>query len=140
MPYTLILFVTRRPGLTSSAFKFHWETIHIPLLKSIVGEDFPLSYTRHYMHDESDPAHPSNIYYGTQEGFTFDAVAVFTFADRAHLQRFKGKCHDADAEKKLKEDDERFQDVSKLKGFHVADTKSTGRDGGDMGWRFVGSV
>jgi hypothetical protein len=38
----------RRSGITPHQFKEHFETVHIPLLKSVVGEDFPLSHTRHY--------------------------------------------------------------------------------------------
>ena len=42
MVYSLILFVTRKPGLSLHEFKHHWETTHVPLLKELVGQDFPL--------------------------------------------------------------------------------------------------
>ncbi|KAF2177312.1 hypothetical protein K469DRAFT_809488 [Zopfia rhizophila CBS 207.26] len=88
MTFTTVFLVTRKTGIPPSAFKQHWENTHIPLLKAIVGYDFPLSHTRHYIErDLSTPEYPANILYGQQEDFTFDAVAVFTFANRAHWER-----------------------------------------------------
>ena len=145
MPYTLILFVSRKPGLSPSAFKHHWETTYIPLLKSLVGHDFPLSYTRHYIDRDSNAEHPdsnsslANIFIGKQEDFLFDAIAVFTFANKPHWERFLVKVKQPDAAMKLTEDDDKFQDYERLKGVFVGDTRSTGRDGGEVGWRFVGS-
>ncbi|KAF2473499.1 uncharacterized protein BDR25DRAFT_387791 [Lindgomyces ingoldianus] len=141
MPFTLVLLVARKPGLSLSAFKHHWEAKHLPLLKSLVGLDFPLSHTRHYLDRDPELAMtPANILFGTQEDFNFDAIAVFTFIDRAHWERFWEKVSRKEAKQLLTEDDEKFQDKEKLKAVFIGDTKATGRDGGAVGWRFVGSV
>lgn len=143
MPYTLVLLVTRKAGLTPTEFKNHWESIHIPLLKAIAGNDFPLSHTRHYTEHKSDTSSwypPETRKFSGPDNFEFDALAVLTFANKAHWERFLVKSMEADAAKKLKEDKEKFQNVAMVKGLFCGETQSTGRDGSDMGWRFVGSV
>lgn len=113
----------------------------MPLLKSIVGEDFPLSHTRHYVDlDLNGGSHPLHPPFGAPDNFTYDAIAVFTFINKDHWDRFVAKCKQPDASRRLSEDDEKFQDYKKLKPVFIEDTKSTGRDGGEVGWRFVGSV
>ncbi|KAF2661217.1 hypothetical protein K491DRAFT_481729 [Lophiostoma macrostomum CBS 122681] len=141
MPFTVILLVTRKPGLELSAFRNHWEHTHIPLLKSLVGDDFPLSHTRHYLdRDTALPASPANVLKGAQEDFAFDALALWTFADQAHWERFKGKWKREDVRARLEGDEEGWMDRGRLRAVVVGWTGSTGRDGGDVGWRFVGSV
>jgi hypothetical protein len=140
MPYTKILLVTRKAGISPQQFKDHWEHNHIALLKGIVGEDFPLSHTRHYFERDNESPYTPNVLYGTAEDFTCDAIAVFTFANKAHWDRFVAKCSEPKNAAKLSEDDSKFLDQKKLKGVLVGDTRSTGRDGGSMGWRFVGSI
>ncbi|KAF2244460.1 hypothetical protein BU26DRAFT_569442 [Trematosphaeria pertusa] len=138
MTYSLILFVPCKPGLTLEAFKHHWETSHIPLLKSLVGYDFPLSHTRHYIERTLDGQ--ANVSVGGPQDIAFDGVAVLTFADRGHYERFLAKVNEDKAQQKHAEDLEKFVDVGALKGVMVGLTRATGRDGGDVGWRFVGSV
>ncbi|KAF2107914.1 hypothetical protein BDV96DRAFT_653415 [Lophiotrema nucula] len=140
MVYSLILFVTRKPGLSLHEFKYHWETNHIPLLKDLVGQDFPLSHTRHYLdRDTSLPGAPVTALFGAQEHFTFDGVGVLTFINRDHYESFHAKLK-GEAQKMHDEDLAAFVDITKLKGVFVGDSKSSGRDGGVVGWRFVGSV
>ena len=141
MPYTVILFVTRKPGLSISDFQHHWENVNIPLLKHMTGEDFPLAHTRHYVErDTSLPASPANVLKGSQEDFGYDAVTIWTFADQGHWERFKGKWKHGEVHEALERDENAWMDKSKLKAVVVGDTRSTGRDGREMGWRFVGSV
>ncbi|KAF2191117.1 hypothetical protein K469DRAFT_557066 [Zopfia rhizophila CBS 207.26] len=140
MVYTLILFVSRKTGISLQTFKHHWESNHVPLLKSLVGRDFPLSHTRHYIdRDLDNPESPARVLFGQPRDFTFDAVAVFTFIDKSHWERFYNKAREPEVAKILLEDDEKFQDREKLRGVFVGDTKATGKDGGEAGWRFVGN-
>jgi hypothetical protein len=70
----------------------------------------------------------------------FDAFTILTFADKSHWSRFIEKCKQEDAGKVLKEDEAKWQDAKRLKAIFVGETNSTGRDGGDMGWRFVAGI
>lgn len=69
-----------------------------------------------------------------------DGIATLTFIDRAHYERFMGKLHEPNNAKKHQDDLDMFADGAKLKGLLVNETASTGKDGGSMGWRFVGSI
>ncbi|KAF2268031.1 hypothetical protein CC78DRAFT_34176 [Lojkania enalia] len=141
MVYTLVLFLSRKPGVSLSDFKTHYETTHVPLLKAIVGEDFPLSYTRHYIdRDDTLPFSPAEVFVGSQEDFAFDALAVLTFASKVHWERFKERIKGDGAQKLKTEDEKLFMDGGAKKGVFCGETRSTGRDGGAVGWRFVGSV
>ncbi|KAH7139203.1 hypothetical protein B0J11DRAFT_37284 [Dendryphion nanum] len=152
MTFTVILFVARRSHQTPSTFKHDYETNYIPLLKSIVGHDFPLSHTRHYVeHDGGSHHHPP--FHGTvpntQAGFQFDVVTVYTFISHGHWERFQEKFKDweGDSQGLMSMEGLAFgtsmsaeEREGRVKMLIAGDTKCTGRDGGAVGWRFVGSV
>jgi hypothetical protein len=138
MTYTLLLFITRKPDLSLVSFKHHWEISHVPLLKQLVGSEFPLSHTRHYI-EKTTNNHPY-VAIDRVEGVTYDGVATLTFINKVHYERFMSLLGEQENEKKHREDLEKFVDVGALKGVLVGETQSTGRDGGSMGWRFVGSI
>lgn len=143
MTYSFIILVPRRPDLSPEAFKHHWETKHVPLLKQLVGNDFPLSHTRHYLARAADGqvATPDGASApAATELFNYDGVAILTFANREHHERFWGKLHEEKAEKLHEEDLKRFIHMDGVRLVQVDETKATGRDGGMVGWRFVGSV
>ncbi|KAL5396900.1 hypothetical protein PMIN06_003860 [Paraphaeosphaeria minitans] len=147
MTYSVILHVPRKPGINSEEFKFHWETIHIPLVKQLVGYEFPLSYTRHYIERPfaTPPVDPAPDGSGTtvegSQGFCdVDGVAVLTFANKEHYEKFSTRLVEAKKHSLYKEDLGGFVDVAALKALFAGETKATGRDGGMVGWSFVGSV
>jgi hypothetical protein len=168
MTYSVILHVPRKQGISSEEFKHHWENIHIPLVKCLVGYDFPLSYTRHYIERPfaTSPVDPALKGSGTTpeepQGLnSVDGVAVITFANKEHYNKFSTKLGEAKRNTVYKENLRGFVDVAALKAqFAVSDhvsstdevafaemiwlvqgeTKATGRDGGMVGWSFVGSV
>ncbi|KAF2007135.1 hypothetical protein P154DRAFT_481166 [Amniculicola lignicola CBS 123094] len=138
MPHTLVFFMSRLPTLSHADFKHCLETQYIPLLKSIVGEEFPLSYTRHYIDYEANPH--GNIKAMEEGEAAFDAIGVLTFADKAHLERFSRRAGEGDNGGRLRECKRSWMEVEAMRGWVVGETRSTGRDGKDVGWRFVGSV
>jgi len=138
MTYTLLLFIPRKPGLSLETFKHHWETLHIPLLKQLVGREFPLSHTRHYVEKAQDGQ--ANVFIGSAEGVTYDGVATLTFINKVHYERFMEKLGEHENQQRHKDDLDVFVDVGGLRGVLVGETRSTGKDGGNVGWRFVGSV
>lgn len=78
--------------------------------------------------------------FGDEVGIGYDGMAVLTFANREHYGRFMEKLHDPKADQEHAEDLDRFADIKTAKGILVDDTRATGRDGGMVGWTFVGSV
>ncbi|ORX99217.1 hypothetical protein BCR34DRAFT_140116 [Clohesyomyces aquaticus] len=160
MPYTLILFVSRKPNLSLLEFKHHWENVHIPLLKTLVGMDFPLSHTRHYIEREADIGHawgnegvrdnaqtnvndhgqsPGIFGTGFGAGCGFDALAVLTFMDKLHWERFWEKVQREGAQSALRRDEEEWLERKSVGGVFVGDSKSTGRDGGLSGGGSLGA-
>lgn len=86
MPFTIVLFAWRKPNTSPAEFKHHYETTHLPLLKSIAGERFPLTHTRHYIQrtsgdnadsDMSNDTHPAVTFAGEPKDFgEYSAVAA----------------------------------------------------------------
>lgn len=126
MTYSVILHVSRKPGISFEQFKHHWETMHIPLLKSLVGHDFPLSYTRHYIErpiyspPSSPPVDPnldktetSDI--NSRRSCDIDAIAVLTFASKEHFERFSVKLSNEKSHALYKGDLGAFMDMAALK-------------------------
>lgn len=96
MTYSIIIFAYRKPGTTPEQFKKHYEESHIPLLREIAGETFPLSHTRRYILRAEGEAEgttrnattPASVLMGSQADFDFDATAELIFKDAAEFQKF----------------------------------------------------
>jgi EthD domain len=127
--FTILVFVTRKPGLSPSAFKSHYENKHIPLLKSLsTGPPsiFPISHTRRYLtRDPSDPAHPVVVLVGDPADFAYDAIAEVNFESEAAFREFQTKVM---MTPKVAEDEERFTDRGKLKVVVLGETTVTRGD------------
>ena len=134
MPYTLLAFLPRKPGITPTAFKSHYENHHIPLLKDILGPDrFPTVHKRYYLSRVEEPLqdttgkstnettvtdpHPPAegvIIPSTVAGeFSWDCCAEVIFRDEAHYEAF----HEALAAQgeRLRTDEERFLDWRRMR-------------------------
>lgn len=126
MTYSVILQVPRKPGSSLDEFKQHWENIHVPLVKSLVGYEFPLSYTRHYVDqpfatppiDHGLNKHATNTA-GSHEPSNVDGVAVLTFANKEHYDKFSKKLTEVKKHAIYKEDLDSFVNVAALKALFV---------------------
>jgi hypothetical protein len=49
MVFSIIIFSYRKSGTTPEQFKTYYERSHIPLVRELAGDDFPLSHTRYYV-------------------------------------------------------------------------------------------
>lgn len=119
MVYSVILHVPRKPGLSPEDFKHHWEKIHVPLLKQLVGHDFPLSHTRHYIErpldstlDRGELANSE----GPNSAAAIDGVAILTFGSKEHYERFGVKLADEKKRVVYEGDLRNFVDVGAMKG------------------------
>lgn len=123
-PFTLVVFVTRKPGLSPAEFKDHYENKHVPLLQSLAGPTFPISHTRHYLaRDSVNPEHPPVFVYGDSEAFTYDAIVEVRFENQAGLQEFQKTMLSPE----VLEDEDRFTDRTKLRAVGMGKTEVTRR-------------
>jgi hypothetical protein len=129
MTFSFLLFVTRKPSLTPSDFKKYWETKHIDLIKSIVGDKFPLTHTRHYIARpaEENGGWPAAVLVGAQEDFTYDGFAELVFEDEKAFKSFFAVISEPEAAAKLAEDEERFAVREKTRAVVVGESVVTRR-------------
>ncbi|KAH7139205.1 EthD domain-containing protein [Dendryphion nanum] len=129
--YSVILFITRKPTLTTEQFRNHWENVHIPLLQDITGHLFPKLFTRRYLarterQGFGGPANrdrPLLVLRGNLETeFDFDAIAEMTFESEKAFHEFYKCTYEAEAARKLAADEDSFLDPGKTKTVVVGDT------------------
>ncbi|RMJ28727.1 hypothetical protein PHISP_00372 [Aspergillus sp. HF37] len=120
--FTIVVFVTRKPGLSPATFQGHWENEHVPLLKRLSGSRFPQCHTRHYLErDAMSPDCPVATLVGCSADFTYDGFAVVRFESRAAFEEFLPIMSSAE----VAEDEERFTDRAKLKAVVLGDVRAT---------------
>lgn len=124
MAYTIVAFIWRKPGLSPTEFKSHYETSHIPLLLSLTGPLFPLSHSRFYLgrnasdtssSDTTNANHQPTVFAGTPNDFDYDVLATLIFEDTIAFEAFHARLREPEVASKLAEDEERFMDRQKLK-------------------------
>lgn len=119
----MVAQIKRKAGITPLQFRTHYDTVHVPLLQSLFGVEFPLSHTRHYIArraiaaprsgTNSNDDYPAILY---REGFKgsdveYDAIAILVFRDNEHFNRFKDMFFQEDIQQKIRDDEENFQDT-----------------------------
>jgi len=123
MPYNVLIFVTRKSGISHSDFKKHYETSHMPLLQFYGGEHFPKSHRRHYLHF-SENEQPT-VVRGDKAAFGFDAIAEVSFDDEAAFHAFMAVLVKEEASKAIIMDENKFVDREKLTVVFVGDVQET---------------
>ena len=133
MPYTVIVHETRNPSLTPAQFADHYDNVHIPLLKEVVGQAFPVSHHRYYFKraegkagTESGTA-PPLVFYGTPEDFTHDAVVLMVFENIEHFIRFKDAYEQSPRKAEIDKEEGSFIVKSELKVVACEDAHVTMR-------------
>jgi hypothetical protein len=128
MTYTVVALLPRRPDITPSQFRAHYEDVHVPLLKSLVGPHFPLTHTRNYVSRRPVDQGPSSLtastatgretagehfpptvmYQGVPSDVQFDSLTVMTWEDEQAWLRFLEAFRSADVARKIGEDEDKF--------------------------------
>ncbi|KAF2662134.1 hypothetical protein K491DRAFT_686627 [Lophiostoma macrostomum CBS 122681] len=128
MTFCVLLFITRKPTLSPTEFRSHWDTKHVELLKSIAGSDFPLTHTRQYI-SRTDQYGFWNaaVLVGAQEDFTYDGIAELVFEDEAAFQSFFGIVSAPEAAAKISADEDTFMVREKMKAVVLGETSVTSR-------------
>ncbi|KAI2619287.1 EthD domain-containing protein [Hypoxylon sp. NC1633] len=137
MTYTVVVFVTRKPGLTPQQFKEHYDNVHIPLIRGIAGPLFPLSHTRRYISRSQSDAQgtnttrnattPAHVILGSQADFDYDAIVEMVFPDEKAFQDFFKHVHGPEHGSTVIADEERFIDRAELRVAILGSTETTGR-------------
>lgn len=142
MPYRVLIFAYRKPGISPSKFKTHYETRHVPLVKAIAGPLFPKSHVRRYVQRasggrDSPPSnahHPATVLIGSQSDFDYDAIAELIFKDEGAFQAFFAKVSEPEAAAKIAKDEEQFLDRTRMKVVVLGDCiTTTGPQAGNGG-------
>ena len=138
MPFSILIFAYRKPGLSPAEFKSLYETSHIPLVQSVAGSHFPKAHVRRYIQrsqEKSAPAstddveehseYPATVLIGAPSDFEYDAIAELTFDDEAAFQAFFGTVSQQDAAEQIAKNEETFLDRPKMRVVVLGDCITT---------------
>ncbi|KAI6092270.1 hypothetical protein F4821DRAFT_159952 [Hypoxylon rubiginosum] len=148
MTYVVVALLRRKEGLSPSQFRTYYDTVHLPLLKSLVGSTAPLIHTRHYVSHEAATAlgssesiatlgsmaasgkefHPTIMYQGSPSDVSFDSLTVMTWADKESWESFLKIFQSKVVAEKIDEDEENFLDRARKVVFSVATSTTTMRE------------
>ncbi|KAG9192123.1 hypothetical protein G6011_10857 [Alternaria panax] len=102
LPYfTALVFGTMLPGLNLTEYAHHYDNVHIPLVKSLTGPNFPAVHTRHYF--GGNPAFVNASY-----PVNWNSMATMEFRDQAHALTFLNIIGQPAAKAKIEEDEHLF--------------------------------
>ncbi|PVH94761.1 hypothetical protein DM02DRAFT_618379 [Periconia macrospinosa] len=140
MTHIVIAKVFRKRGTTPTEFRNHYDNVHVPLLKSLTGDTFPLTHTRNYIHrvpattehsqsaSETTESFPAVQYRGEPEDFAFDSLTVMVWESEEKFEAFVRVFLDEEVQGKIIEDEKLFQDRSKKMSVAIKDAVVTGRE------------
>lgn len=126
MAYTVLMFVYRKAGTTPDQFKQHYEQSHVPLMKTLAGEAFPLHHTRRYIQRQADE--DENVGAANTGDTGFDCITEMVFGDEAGFRILSGLLASPGVADQVKDDCEAFMEANKTQVFIVADTVKTDGD------------
>jgi hypothetical protein len=108
-PTTILLYCYRLPTLSPIEFRTYCEEKHVPLVKSLLGADHPLTHTRYYTNKDS------SFVVGSSAPTDPDLIAVITFESDDAMQRSM-RARRADGVREIIEaDEDAFMERSKVK-------------------------
>lgn len=114
---TIHMYLWRLPTLSPTSFRTHYETVHLPLVRSLAGEAFPTHHKRIYTARAAEPPHeaqtlplPGRDPAQSKRFFDWDVVVEMSFETPEKMQEMLGAVMREDVAKKLREDEERFLD------------------------------
>jgi hypothetical protein len=135
MPFKVLVYAYRKPGVSPDDFKNHYEA-HIDLFKRLTGDDFPLSHRRIYIarssvETTSDGASsrnattPATVIVGQQSDYDYDCLAELTFSDAAAWEACVVKVRSPEIGAQIAADEDKFYDRSKTGVLVIGDVTET---------------
>ncbi|KAI1389102.1 uncharacterized protein F4822DRAFT_269253 [Hypoxylon trugodes] len=142
MTYTVVALLRRKEGISSTQFRKHYDTVHLPLLISLLGSAMPLTHTRYYVSRETPTMHwsveplttlkrsaavgeefpPAIMYEGSLDDVAFDSLTVMVWEDKELFDTFIRILLSKDVAEKIGEDEENFLDRGKKVVFSITDS------------------
>lgn len=131
MAVRMVLHVFRKPGMTFDDFSKHYEEVHVPLMKEIAADLFPLAHIRRYI-TRAEPngnENPTQQVSGDSNAIHFDALAELIFRDMDHFVTFSGVIQGDQWKETVADDCAKFMDAGKtvtllFQGDDAVETKS----------------
>ncbi|KAL9082469.1 MAG: hypothetical protein Q9159_006389 [Coniocarpon cinnabarinum] len=143
MPFSIQIQARRAPHLSPAEFQQYNEEVHLPKMRTWLGDNWPLDHRRFYVrrssgsstgtssppfHDSptknsSGPAYPAQIFRGDQADIDFDVCTVVTFEDEAHFRRYLARMAEPDIARDFREDSGRFVEQQSLRIHGLEDVR-----------------
>ncbi|KAG4277674.1 HypE protein [Fusarium proliferatum] len=123
--FRVVMFVVRKPGTTPENFRNHYERVHIPLMRKLGGELFPISHSRRYIARANDVTQDGSEMYpavtisGVPSDFSYDAITEMTFESRQSFYDFSERLAEPEIAAKVAEDCAAFLDTSRTPSIAV---------------------
>lgn len=95
MPYSVMVFYSRKDGISPAEFESGFENL-MPTIAKHTAKTFPVSHTRHYIKRSEEGDCPAEVAVGTQENFKFDTVCVIEFDDKESVDKFRDDRHNSE--------------------------------------------
>lgn len=129
MVYTVLMLVYRSPELTPLQFRDHYENKHIPLMKSLTGQYFPLSHARHYIERSgSNNRFSAAVLGGKQSDFEFDCISIMMFENDGGFRKMSDLLASPELAPKVGNDCEAFMDAARTRVVVIGESNETLRD------------
>ncbi|KAL2847006.1 EthD domain-containing protein [Aspergillus pseudodeflectus] len=128
MVFKALLYATRKAGITPAEFKTHYDTVHLPLIKSLAGDTLPIYHKRSYLARPlagEDNSYPAAVVLGTQDDFTYDCITEIAFENEEGFKVFFGKRMQPGIKEVIDADEEKFLDSTKVKVVILGDVSET---------------
>ncbi|KAJ8131277.1 hypothetical protein O1611_g2347 [Lasiodiplodia mahajangana] len=125
MTYSILCYLSRKPGTTPEQFKDYYNGSHMPFFRQLAGPHNPSRHIQQYIHrtnaapgDGNTPRNastPASVFFGTQADFDYDVVVTLEFKDAATFQAHLEHIQQPDIAAKIAADEERFLDRSQTR-------------------------
>ncbi|MGN7931732.1 EthD domain-containing protein [Sphingopyxis sp. 22461] len=115
----IIVTIQRKPGMTSAAFRDHYERSHVALAHKYLGHLFT-DYRRNYVLQEDEDGTPSP----SNSDATCDVVTEIWLRDEAAWTEFRQILADPEIGAIFREDETHFMLQSQLTVFPVEEVRS----------------
>jgi hypothetical protein len=117
MTFRVLLFIYRKPGLSFEWFRSAYENVHVPLVRSMAGDLFPIQHTRRYISriaaDTDSDETVAEVVSGEAGSVPYDAITEMVFNSRQHFQDFSAVLMTPENGKRVAQDCQAFLDLTK---------------------------
>ncbi|KAI1119241.1 EthD domain-containing protein [Nemania sp. NC0429] len=132
MTYSLLVFLSRKPGTTPQEFRDYYTNSHMPMFRQLVGSHVPARHIQRYVHrttasgdvgnTQRNPSTPASVYVGTQADFDYDVVVTIDFKDEAAFRAHYEFVQRPEIAATIAADEERFLDRTQTRAAVLGET------------------